>query len=109
MQSWITTVLLALASKAVMGAPRPMEATQPPALYQDCYWDARVCWCTNIDGYNVRVSDYWCYYEQDEQSWQANYGQQQEEEPEEEYEDEDEDEDEEEGEEEEEGEDSDGY
>ncbi|KKF92145.1 hypothetical protein CFO_g5501 [Ceratocystis platani] len=99
MQLWITTALLALASKAVMGAPHPMEGTEPAACYNKCYWDASVCWCMNIYGYNVRASDDWCFYAQDDEDWERNYGKKEEKqqsEEEEEYEDEDEDEDEEE-------------
>ncbi|PHH49225.1 hypothetical protein CFIMG_006497RA [Ceratocystis fimbriata CBS 114723] len=72
MHFWIATALLTLASKAVVAMPSPI-IPQPPPTYIDCEWVARVCWCTNINGYNEMVSDDFCFYIQDQDDWEANY------------------------------------
>ncbi|PHH49604.1 hypothetical protein CFIMG_007717RA00001 [Ceratocystis fimbriata CBS 114723] len=74
MQPWIATVFLALASKAVMAVPSPEYTPEPAPVYVDCEWVARVCWCTNINGYSERVSDDWCFNIQDDEDWEENHG-----------------------------------
>ncbi|KAL2884617.1 hypothetical protein HOO65_100021 [Ceratocystis lukuohia] len=74
MKSWIATALLALASKVVIAAPSsPGYIPEPQPVYVDCEWIARVCWCVNIHGYRNMVSDEWCFFEQDDEDWDANY------------------------------------
>ncbi|KAL2885571.1 hypothetical protein HOO65_070033 [Ceratocystis lukuohia] len=67
----VAAALLTLISKAALAMPPYIPEPRP--VFIDCFWMARVCWCTNINGYTVTVSDDFCFYIQDEEDWQANY------------------------------------